>query len=127
MDKKYKFLKLSIILCFTCVLILFTTKSCQVKNPNNFTLIGAGYSGMYGDFSDLYKEKEALQIVAKKWDIKLESVGCSISNKVIADMKENNREARRNLKKKYGSDWLDKFKNEVHLEHKQLLAKQKNL
>lgn len=108
---------------FLFLFIILNSISCQVKNPDNFTLTGAGYGGMYSDFNDLNNEKQAFQKVANKWGIKLESVGCVISNKIMWQMTKSNFEAERNIKRKFGSNWLENFKKEVHEEHRKITRK----
>ncbi|MHA6696162.1 FEKKY domain-containing protein [Chryseobacterium sp. A301] len=111
---------------YVLVVLAYLMTIREVDNPNNYTLTGAGWSGMYSDFNDLSQEREALSIVAGKWNIKLESIGCSITKENQWKLIKNNFEAEKNLKKKFGYNWLEEFKKEVHAEHSRMRLSKNN-
>ena len=93
--------------------------SCASKrNLDNFTIISYGISAISVDGLD-YKNGKCFSIVAKRWGIKFESTGCVINNSLKRKIEKNNTEAFKNIERKYGKDWKEKFNEEVKKEVKQ--------
>ena len=99
--------------------ITLTNISCASKrNLDNFTIISYGFSAISVDGLD-YKNGEAFSRVAQRWGITFKSNGCVINNSLKRKIEKNNTEAFKNIERKYGKDWKEKFNEEVKKEVKQ--------
>lgn len=96
------------------------TTPLNYAKTEKFVLVGAGFVGIYGPFEELYDKREALNTVAQKWGMVLENHGCVITNDSIMKYNRINWDSEHRLKKRYGSNWLDRFKDEVLAEDEKL-------
>lgn len=97
-----------------CFLLL---TGCKKHNPNNFTLITYGYSGIYSGIDPDPKKGNARHKVADKWGITFSSPGCVVSEDDEKNAFWNNLEASDNIEDKFGDDWVEKFNKEVEIEY----------
>lgn len=65
------------------------------------------------DMNRIYAENT----ISEKWGIEIKSVaGCMVDEILIDSVKENNEIVGREIVKKFGSNWWQKFNNEVNIE-----------
>lgn len=99
------------------LITLLIILSCKKGNPNNFTLITYGYSGIYSGIDPDPDKGNARYKVAEKWGITFSSPGCVVSDEDEKKAFWNNIEASDNIEDKYGDDWIEKFNKEVNAEY----------
>ena len=98
--------------------ITLTNISCASKrNLDNFTIISYGISAINVDGLDS-KNGDVLTNVAKRWGITFISNGCVINNSLRRKIEKDNKEAYKNIERKFGKDWKDRFNAEVEEEMK---------
>ena len=111
---------------YTLILVLififnFLISCKTINNTNNFTIISYGISAISVDGLNYnYKNSDVFYTVGKRWGITFKSNGCVINNFLKRRIEKNNKEGFKNIEKKFGKDWKDRFNDEVENEMKKL-------
>ena len=102
------------------ILVFYLFTSCKtITNTNNFTIISYGISAIRVEGLNYnYKNSDAFSNVAKRWGITFISNGCVINNSLRRKIEKDNKEAYKNIERKFGKDWKDRFNAEVEEEMK---------
>ena len=102
------------------ILVFYLFTSCKtITNTNNFTIISYGISAIRVEGLNYnYKNSDAFSNVAKRWGITFISNGCVINNSLRRKIEKDNKEAYKNIERKFGKDWKDRFNAEVKEEMK---------
>jgi len=80
------------------------------KTDNDYTLLTYGLPNM--------ERQNSRNVIAEKWEIKFKSVaGCMVSEELVDSVKTINDRVDKNLEKKYGKYWNEKFEKEIDEEY----------
>ena len=102
---------------FLFTLLIFILVSCNQKTKQgptkedkaNFTLLTYGLPDM--------ERQNSRYVIANKWGIKFYPVaGCIVTAKLQDSVRKCNTIVNKNIEKKYGKNWSEKFEKEVDIE-----------
>lgn len=109
-----KQLKISFLLIILSILVQSCNKQEKkvdtLKTESDYTILTYGLPNM--------ERQNSRNIIAEKWKIKFKSVaGCMVSEQLLDSVKTINGRVDKNLEKKYGKNWNQKFEKEIDEEY----------